>query len=303
MKLHKIALCTLLLVMGFGSGCSHYLTPEQRIASADVLSAQAQLQKAIINTPTFPLVTYFRFADNASGNASGHVSGHVSSHVSGNAMLDVYIEGDGLAWFSRTQPSLDPTPINPVALKMAAKSTEDNVAYIARPCQYIEADNDKVCNVADWTDRRFSEKVVAAVNAAIDDLKLKSGASNIRLTGFSGGGAIAALVSARRDDVRLLVTVAGNIEPVFWCQLHHLSPLKGSLNPADFSGQLEQIPQIHFVGEDDDNLPLAVAEAYRARFAHKENIQIITVPDFTHGCCWGEQWPQLLEPYLRFESK
>jgi hypothetical protein len=34
--------------------------------------------------------------------------------------LRVYIEGDGFAWKSRTQPSGNPTPHNPVALKLAA---------------------------------------------------------------------------------------------------------------------------------------------------------------------------------------
>jgi dienelactone hydrolase len=286
MKLQKIALCALLLIMFFSSGCSNYLTPDERIVAADVLSAQAHLQKAVINTPTFPLLTYYRFSGNAADKA----------------MLDVYIEGDGFAWFSRTQPSLDPTPINPVALKMAANSRQANVAYIARPCQYIEADNEKVCNASDWTNRRFSEQAVAAVNTAIDELKLKSGAQNIRLTGFSGGGAIAALVAARRNDVQLLITVAGNIEPVFWCEMHHLSPLKGSLNPAGFADDLQHIPQIHFVGEEDDNIPLAVAEAYRAAFKNAANIQIVTVPEFSHLCCWAEQWPQLLEPYLLLEK-
>ena len=28
----------------------------------------------------------------------------------------IYIEGDGLSWISTSEPSLDPTPINPVAL-------------------------------------------------------------------------------------------------------------------------------------------------------------------------------------------
>jgi dienelactone hydrolase len=286
MKLQKMRLFVMLIAIIFTSGCSTYKKPQERIVAADVLAGQFAMRKTIIPTDYFPLLAYYRF----------------SGIAVENAMMDVYIEGDGFAWVSRSQPSLDPTPINPVALKMAAKSRQANVAYIARPCQYIEADNEKVCNTSDWTSRRFSERAVAAVNAAIDELKLKSGAKTIRLTGFSGGGAIAALVAARRNDVELLITVAGNIEPVFWCEMHHLSALDGSLNPADFAARLEHVPQIHFVGEEDDNIPLAVAEAYRSAFKNAANIQVVTVPKFSHLCCWAEQWPQLLEPYLLLEQ-
>lgn len=286
MKLQETRLWPLMAVALCISACSTYMTPDERDKSADMLALQAGMQKTVLKTPTFPLLSYYRFSQSSSGAP----------------ILDVYIEGDGRAYAERQKPSWDPTPINPDGLKMAAHSPEDNVAYVARPCQYIEAENEAVCNTSDWTNKRFSEKAVIAVNAAIEALKVKSGAAKIRLTGFSGGGAIAALVAARRDDVQLLVTVAGNLEPVYWINLHHYSALKGSLNPADFADELAHIPQIHFVGAEDDNIPPSVAEAYRARFSRQENIRIVIVPDFTHVCCWTEKLRPLLEPYLQMES-
>jgi hypothetical protein len=47
--------------------------------------------------------------------------------------LSIYLEGDGLAWVSRTEPSRDPTPDNPIALRLAAIDSAPNVIWIARP--------------------------------------------------------------------------------------------------------------------------------------------------------------------------
>ena len=37
------------------------------------------------------------------------------------APANIYIEGDGLAWLSKRQKSLNPTPMNPVALHLATQ--------------------------------------------------------------------------------------------------------------------------------------------------------------------------------------
>jgi hypothetical protein len=56
------------------------------------------------------------------------------------AALSVYIEGDGLAWMSRRRLSRDPTPVDPLALDLAALDPAANVVYLARPCQHTEHD-------------------------------------------------------------------------------------------------------------------------------------------------------------------
>ena len=51
-------------------------------------------------------------------------------------MVNIYIEGDGRAWLNKNRPSLDPTPKNSLALKLAEIDPAPNVIYLARPCQY-----------------------------------------------------------------------------------------------------------------------------------------------------------------------
>ncbi|NCD11666.1 MAG: hypothetical protein EOL93_03875 [Epsilonproteobacteria bacterium] len=54
-----------------------------------------------------------------------------------DSIMHVYIEGDGLAWKTRTLISDDPTPINPTALSLMNQDSFTCKVYISRPCQYM----------------------------------------------------------------------------------------------------------------------------------------------------------------------
>ena len=58
--------------------------------------------------------------------------------INNNEEVVVYIEGDGLSWIDRFTPSSDPTPKNPLAFKLAKLDPNQNVIYLARPCQYVQ---------------------------------------------------------------------------------------------------------------------------------------------------------------------
>jgi hypothetical protein len=206
--------------------------------------------------------------------------------------LTIYIEGDGLAWLNSSTPSSNPTPIYPLALKLAMKDAGPS-AYLARPCQFIDLEEQKNCTHKYWTSHRFSEEVIYAIDQAIDQLKLRFGAKQLTLVGYSGGGAVAALVSVRRNDVEWLITIAGNLDHKAWSTEHHLTPLTGSLNPADAWRQLENIPQTHFVGGKDAIVGEPIARAYASNFKSGELPIIKVIPDFDHRCCWEDRWPAL----------
>lgn len=207
-------------------------------------------------------------------------------------VLHVYIEGDGFAWVTRHQPSRNPTPTDPVAFKLAVLDDQDT-AYLARPCQYI-ATYERACDRYYWTSGRFAPEVIDAMDEAITQLKQKSGNGKLVLIGYSGGGAIAALVAARRTDVTHLVTVAGNLDPKAWARRHAVAELRGSLNPSDFARELAGIRQTHFVGQRDSVVPVEVYRSYRAALPGDANIVMKIVPDADHGCCWESAWRELL---------
>ena len=132
----------------------------------------------------------------------------------GDGELTVYIEGDGLAWNAfGTAPSPDPTPRDPVALRLMAVDPAPNRLYLARPCQYLNTTALSRCSYLYWTSHRFAEEVVAAFAGVVDAQRRAVGASRVRLVGYSGGGALAALVAPRLSGAVELVTIAAPITP------------------------------------------------------------------------------------------
>lgn len=207
--------------------------------------------------------------------------------------VTVYIEGDGLAWITRTQISTDPTPRTPLGLELAALDPGPNVVYLARPCQYTGIGSNPHCVPAIWSDARFSEEVIAAMNQAVD-VVVPPNHGQLNLVGYSGGAAVALLVTARRNDVAGVRTVAGNVDNGAVIALHRVSPMLASLDPADVAPALVTIPQIHYVGEEDEIIPPVIAESYALKAENRRCITIRVVPMATHATGWDEVWPKVV---------
>lgn len=197
-----------------------------------------------------------------------------------------------MAWVTTSTPSADPTPVDPIALKLALAQPEGNVAYLARPCQYVDAERSG-CDPRYWKQARFAEDVVAASDQAIEMLKRSHQAQQITLVGFSGGATVAALVAARRTDVDRLVTVAGNLDPYAWTQSKGLAPLTGSLSPVDYLEKLSSIAQWHFAGALDSVVPPSLTQGFIDRFPSGQRPILWVIPEFRHNCCWANSWPML----------
>lgn len=170
--------------------------------------------------------------------------------------LLVVIEGDGAAWQRNGTPPIDPTPRAGVGAKLAAALAIDHpVLYLARPCQYLPAAQLARCSIHHWTDRRFDEAPLAALNRLIDRASLTH--EKLILIGYSGGGVLAAQLGLRRSDVILLLTVASPLNLGAWTRLHNISPLTTALSGTDLSSALARatFPQRHLFGSDDDVVP------------------------------------------------
>ncbi len=273
----RLAWVAIAVLVSILTGCS----PDRQSARVDAaaLAASSGLRRMDISTGTFALVSHVRF-----GNAP---------------VLRIYFEGDGHAWLTRATPSDDPTPWNPVALKLASVDPAPSVAYLARPCQYVDLDSDRYCRRYYWTDGRFAESVIASMNAAVDQLLVASGARSLELVGFSGGGAVAVLIAARRHDVVNIRTVAAVLDTTVWTEQQHLGLLTGSLNPADFADALVDIPQRHFRGTEDSIVDDAVVRAFVGRFRRHGCVSGESVAGAGHGDGWDSRWPLLLRESVR----
>lgn len=208
--------------------------------------------------------------------------------------LNVYLEGDGFAWASRTEPSRDPTPDNPLALALAARDPAANVVWIARPCQYTPRQDNPACRDFYWTVGRLAPEVVRSVDTAVSAAKLAAGATRIHLVGYSGGGGLALLIAATRSDVASIRTVAGNLHHQAFTSHHGVSSMSASLEPAGVAPRLRAVAQWHFVGGEDKVVPVGIARAYLAAAGPTPCARLRVLPGLKHQDGWVERWPELL---------
>ena len=259
----------ILTIALLSSGCVSKLSPKVRQQTADTVAQAGNLVQQKIATDDFLLTTYQRFDATAD-----------------NKQMVVYIEGDGMAWISRDQLSSNPTPVQPIALKLASIDTNANVLYVARPCQYLWPQKMNRCSSRYWSDKRGSEEVISSINQAISIVKQKQNISSIRLIGYSGGGGIAALIADRRADVSEFVSVSGNLNYKLFTQTHNLSPMNGSIDPITVANQIGSIPQIHYVGADDKIIPKQIALSF------SDKVKVIN--NVSHDN-WPDKWAQILK--------
>lgn len=222
---------------------------------------------------------------------------YLSPRSVSNGSLTIYIEGDGSAWDRGQYPSKDPTPKDPIGLKLALAQPDGAVAYLARPCQYILEPT--LCNPKAWTSERFSQSAVQSTNQAINLLKIRTGAQKIVLVGYSGGAAIALLAAAQRNDVQSIITVAGNVNPHLWVDSLGLEPLNGSLDPRAVIPLIAAIPQIYFIGGKDRVLAPVLTEEWMKLFPNNSRPSLVQVKENGHVCCWVEQWPLLWTQFIQ----
>ena len=262
----KPFLLCLVLLMTL-SACA---SPETRRQEAFTIAQRGGLQSFKIDTGMFGLAGFYK-----KGTGSEAV---------------LYIEGDGFAWIDRYTISGNPTPKNPLALKLAALDTAANVFYLARPCQYVDLATELNCTNAYWTHARFAPKIIDAFDQALDRIRAVTGMQKFHLVGFSGGGAVAALLAARRDDITSLRTIAGNLDPVALNAAKKVSPLTGSLNPMQVAEKINRIPQTHYSGAEDQVVPGWVAGNFARAGDNPRCIRPYSVPGAGHMNGWERFW-------------
>lgn len=245
------------------------------IETAQTLAAPARLEERLRRSGQFVLTTRERI------DRQG-------------ADITIYIEGDGFAWATRTLPSNDPTPDNPVALALAALDPAPNVAWIARPCQYTPRTENPACAEYFWTHGRLAPEVIRSIDDAVTAIKESARAPRVHLVGYSGGGGAAVLVAARRSDVGSIRTLAGNLEIDAFTRLHKVSPMTGSLNPGAAAKTVERVPQQHWVGGADTIVPVAISRAYLAAMTRQHCARVTVLPGVSHYDGWPAAWRTLV---------
>jgi hypothetical protein len=204
-------------------------------------------------------------------------------------MLHVYIDGDGTPYWQPDIIAVDPTPHDPLMLRLMALDSAHSI-YLGRPC-YFALYRDHACNPLFWTMRRFAPEVLDSMEAVLRGELARAGATRAELFGHSGGGTLAVLLAQRVNAVTRVVTIGANLDLTAWCDLHHFTPLLGSVNPVDQHPSRADLETLHLVGENDTNTPPFLVQA-AARDRGGEPVRVVT--HFDHECCWESTWREIL---------
>ena len=209
--------------------------------------------------------------------------------IKNDGKLIIYIEGDGMSWVDRFTISSDPTPNNPTAFKSAFKlaliDENENVVYLARPCQFAWSNN---CNKDTWTLSQYSNSVLSGYKSIIEELSMKH--KEIHLVGYSGGAGIAMyLGSINNQSISSIRTVAGNINHNALTKLLKITNLRNSLNFYPIIKKTNKIPQIHYYGLEDKVVPNKLQISYKNQNADNNCINISPVKA-AHVKGWETFW-------------
>lgn len=213
--------------------------------------------------------------------------------------LHIYLGGDGTPWKDIDRIASDPTPRNPIMLRMMALDTNTSV-YVGRPC-YHGLFQGSECHPRWWTSARYSESVIESLRAVLTQISEEQKKRRMVLFGYSGGGTLAMLLAARLPFVQGVVTIAGNLDIEAWTDYHSFSSLTGSLNPASLPPLGDHIVQIHFLGGQDTVVPPQLVERTINRQGKHSRV---VIEDIDHECCWEVMWPKILrEVNLRLDRR
>jgi dienelactone hydrolase len=212
--------------------------------------------------------------------------------------LHVYLDGDGSPWIRHRRISDNPTPRNPLVLRLMAQDPMPSI-YLGRPCYHGYGANPP-CSAELWTNRRYSKTVVESMAAAFREIHRSLHPRKTVLIGFSGGGALAMLMAKQLNSVDGIVTIAGNLDPDAWTKHHQYSPLTGSENPAKQPPLPESIFQLHLAGEKDTNIP---PDLIRPAVQRQPSAKWIVIPEADHDCCWESRWHSILSMIRTYPAK
>lgn len=262
-----------LLILALTTAACSTLSPNWREGNADHLA--------------YPVSMYPR-TETAEG-----VGFRVYERIKGGPDAVIYIEGaeDAMNNYG-IRYSFNPTPDDVVALKLASFDTYPNMIYMARPCQFrTKVAGYDECPIKKYLgNEMFAPAVIAAYQTAIDQLKTRHHLSNIHLVGYGSGGGIATILAGSRGDVLSLRTVAGLLDTQTFTRIHNMPPMTGSINPIDQAPKLMNMPQHHYIAQDDSLMPATLYHSYKQAFFDNSCLSYTFVRPRDGGKDWTTYW-------------
>lgn len=259
-RLKRAVIFTALFLLG----CS---SDQMRINKAFDLAEKNHYQASIIKTSIFPIQIFYQ--------------AHNSKHAI------IYLEGDGLVLNKYGEIALNPTPTDPMALRLACVDKRNfTKIVIHRPYHFIKSENP---DSRYWTTARYSPEVITSILDTIRSCQERFHFETIELVAYSGGACVALLLAPSLKNLQRIVSFAGNLDHKSWTFYHGTQPLFESLDPMKNIQTLRKIPQIHFLGSSDTNTTIDLGLAYKQKI-NSDKVVIVPIDHFEHDSNWSSVW-------------
>ena len=202
--------------------------------------------------------------------------------------LRIYIDGNAFTTgFTKKRPEM----YSNVAMQLALKDDFPSIAYLGRPCYFIDQD---VCQPIVWEQGKYAPEVIDEMKMVIQNWQKKYNLAEIEFVGYDGGAALALSLATRLKNVKVtrVVTIAGILDPKVDAMYRDEDILPDSVNPANETYLVSGIPQIHYVGGKDKVVPIAFTQNFVKKLPNPVSVQIKRVPNANH-----DNWAQFKLDY------
>jgi pimeloyl-ACP methyl ester carboxylesterase len=124
----------------------------------------------------------------------------------------------------------------------------------------------------------------------LDAIKEQNNNNKFNLIAYSGGGTIALMLGANREDIQSIRTIGGNLDHNELSKITKTSPLTNSIAAKEFIFKTEKIPQIHYYGEKDKVIPEKIFLDYKNSFSNQNCITVKKIELLNHYDGWDSFW-------------
>ncbi len=197
--------------------------------------------------------------------------------------LRIYIDGNAYTTgFIHKRPKM----YADVAMQLALKDSFPSIAYLGRPCYFIEQ---SVCKPVIWEEGKYAPEIIEEMKDVIQGWQKKYNLKEVEFVGYDGGAAIALTLATRLRNIKVtrVITIAGILDTKTDAMYRDEDIFTDSVNPANETYLLSRIPQVHYVGGKDKVVPIIFTQNFVKKLPNPISVQIKRLSNADHEN-WNE---------------
>lgn len=191
--------------------------------------------------------------------------------IKDNNTLRFYISGNG-----------NPTPKNPIALKLAENDDFQNIVVLTRPCQYNEKMS--ICsNESIWKENQYHPEIIQEMSELVLFYIKKYKPKHIEFVAIDSATPLAFSLAQKFSNTSKIITIGGILDVDSYAKENNFKNLHSSQTPMNNRLFLSRIPQIHYVNDDDKIATVENAERFVSKLINPKSAVVKIVRNIDHA--------------------